>query len=318
MDDEKEIKLVEQYLNNLNDEELREYPILPKSKCCIRLEFDIYKLYKYGLTLKSIVEKLNIFRDCSYICSPEKQGIIDVFFDISEDTSPDENDECIYTFKNVLLSFEISGIIGITAVYPRLEGCKSEGCQKRPIFNFEGKNGNYCADHKEEGMIDVGDSKSYLLDTDGSNLMCVLSLSDIDTKRTITNSLWEIRTLFGIESTRVFLINQILRIMSANGIYVHKKYIQLLADSMTYTGSFMPATRHGMNRKVMGTFCKASYEETLSNFIIAAVEGEKDDLRGISSRVILGLSGFIGSNYLKSVVIEKEEDEKKSKYEEMV
>ena len=78
MDDEKEIKLVEQYLSSLTDEELKEFPILPKCKYCIRLEFDIYRLYKYGLTLKSIVEKLNVFRDCSYIVF-QRYGIIDIF-----------------------------------------------------------------------------------------------------------------------------------------------------------------------------------------------------------------------------------------------
>jgi hypothetical protein len=308
MDDEKEIEFIENYLSTLSDDELREFPILPKCKYCVRLEFDVYKLYKYGLTLKSVVERLNIFKDCSYLCSPEKQGIIDVFFDIPEDIPIDEYDEYIYTFKNVLLSFEISGIIGITAVYPRLEGCQIEGCQKRPIFNFEGKIGRYCFDHKEERMIEVGDPKCYLLDTDGSNLMCALSLFEIDETRIMTNSLWEIRTFFGIEATRVFLINQIVKIMSANGIYVHKKYIQLLADCMTYSGNFMPATRHGMNRKILGVFSKASYEECLSNFIIAAVENEKDELRGISSRVILGLCGLFGSNYLKSVVMERENE----------
>jgi len=316
MGDDKEIELAEQYLSSLSDEDLRNnFPTLPKSKYCVRLEFDIYKLYKYGLTLKSIVDRLLIFRDCSYLCSPEKQGIIDVFFDIPEDTSPDEYEECIYTFKNVLLSFEISGIIGITAVYPRLEGCQSESCQKRPTFNFEGEiTGKYCVDHKEEGMICVGDQKSYVLDTDGSNLMCALSLPGIDQRRIMTNSLWEIRTFFGIQATRVFLINQIVKIMSANGIYVHKKYIQLLADCMTYSGAYMPATRHGMNRKTVGVFSKCSYEETLSNFIIAAVEGEKDNLRGISSRVIMGLAGNIGSNYpmMATHVIENEcEEEKK-------
>ena len=268
---DEEIKIVENYLSQLSDEELFQYPILPKCKHCMRLEFDTYKIFKYGFTLKSIVEKLSIFKDCNFLYSPAKEGIIDIFFDFSEDISQDEYDECIYTFKNVILSFEISGIIGISSIYPRLE------------------NG------------------SYILDTDGSNLICVLSLLGIDQTRTVTNSLWEIRTLFGIEATRQFLINQVLKIMSANGIYVHKKYIQLLADSMTYTGIYLPANRHGMSRKICGTFSKSSYEETLRNFVIAAIDGEKDELKGISARVILGLCGYIGSNYLKSKVIEREE-----------
>lgn len=260
-DEESEIKLAEEYLQTLKNEDLSSFPLIPKCSCAIRLEFDTYRLYKYGLTLRSVAEKLYILRDCNFLCSSEKQGIIDVFFDFPEDTPVEEHEEYLNIVKNVLLSFELCGIIGITAVFPKLE------------------------------------EEEYILETDGSNLMGVLALQGVDKTRTVTNSLWEINTLFGIEATRVFLHNQILKIMSANGIYVHKKYIHLLADSMTYQGKFCPATRHGMNRKIMGVFSKCSFEECLSNFIIAAVEGEKDNLRGISSRVILGQVGLIGSNY---------------------
>jgi RNA polymerase Rpb1, domain 5 len=297
--EESEIKLVETYLQTLKDEDLNSFPLIPKCNCCIRLEFDSYKLYKYGLTLRSIAEKLHVLRDCNFLCSPERQGIIDVFFDFPEDTPTEEHEEYLNIVKNVLMSFEITGIIGVTAVFPKLEEEKEEERKKKE------------EERKKSGKTEEEDKK-YILETDGSNLTSVLAFLGVDKTRTVTNSLWEINTLFGIEATRVFLHNQILKIMSANGIYVHKKYIQLLADSMTYQGRFCPATRHGMNRRIMGTFCKASFEESLNNFIIAAIEGEKDNLRGISSRVILGQCGYIGSNYsaiVKKNVKEREEDE---------
>ena len=77
---------------------------------------------------------------------------------------------------------------------------------------------------------------------------------------------------------------------------------------MTNRGKFFPATRHGMDRFIVGPFAKCSFEEILINFIIAASKREVDNLQGISSRVILGLEGLMGTNV---TIVDKTDDKQK-------
>ena len=180
----------------------------------VRLQFDPYKLYRHGLTPQKISEKLEVFLDCEFVyswASPEL-SILDVYYRIPDVVEPEEQEEYGYMVKNLLLEYELTGIIGINKIYPK----------------------------KEEN--------EWVIDTEGSNLKYVLALQGIDTTRTMTNSLWENIGTFGIEAGRRMLVNQIKKIMDFSGVTIHRKFFEVLADAMTYKGKFLQANRHGMDR----------------------------------------------------------------------
>ena len=55
--------------------------------------------------------------------------------------------------------------------------------------------------------------KKWMIITDGSNLIQLLRNPIFDQTRTISNYMWEIYEIFGIEATREFLIEEFILIV---------------------------------------------------------------------------------------------------------
>jgi RNA polymerase Rpb1, domain 5 len=259
---------VVEYLFNLPDDKLNSFYVSrPALDNFVRLQFDPVKLYRYGLTPRKICEKLEVFLDCEFVYSLATPdfAMVDVYYKIPDSVELEDQEEYGYMVKNFLLEYELTGIIGINKIYLRKDD-------------------------------PVG---SWGIDTEGSNLKYVLALSGVDPTRTMTNSLWETLGTFGIEAGRMMLVNQIKKIMDNSGVNIHKKFFEVLADSMTYKGKFFQANRHGMDRISVGPLSKISFEEPLKNFIVSSVKQEKDNLAGISSRIILGMNCQVGTGMVK-------------------
>lgn len=145
----------------------------------------------------------------------------------------------------------------------------------------------------ELGAIE-GISERYLV-TDGTSLRNVLSLPDVDSRRTLTNDIVEICEVLGIEAARNALENELKNVLSFDGSYVNYRHIALLCDVMTAKGSLMPITRHGINRQDIGPIMKATFEETVGALVEAAAHAESDPLKGVSESIMLGQLANIGT-----------------------
>ena len=89
-----------------------------------------------------------------------------------------------------------------------------------------------------------------------------------------------------------------------SGASIGRRHIELLADSMTFQGKISPVNRYGIDRNETGPLAKASFEESINNFCIAAVNGETDNM-GVSSSIMAGRLAPIGTGYF-SVLLDKE------------
>ena len=69
----------------------------------------------------------------------------------------------------------------------------------------------------------------------------------------------------------------------------------LLVDRMTYSGNIASITRYTMKKDESGPFGKASFEETMDNFLNAAVKGEVEPTEGVSAAIICGKRANIGT-----------------------
>jgi intein/homing endonuclease len=135
----------------------------------------------------------------------------------------------------------------------------------------------------------------WVLDTIGTNLLTVLGLDYIDTKRTISNDIIEIFNVLGMEAARQCIYNELSEVLEFDGAYVNAHHMSLLCDRMTFSGKLISIFRHGINNDDIGPIAKASFEETPEMFLKAARHAELDTLRGISANIMCGQEGLFGT-----------------------
>jgi len=124
--------------------------------------------------------------------------------------------------------------------------------------------------------------------TDGTNLLEILGLSKyVDPVKTISNDIYEIYEVLGIEAARQALFNEIDDIFKESG-NVNQRHISLLVDTMTSKGSLLSIDRHGINRSDIGPLAKCSFEETADILIKSGVFGDYDKMQGVAANVIVG------------------------------
>ena len=135
-------------------------------------------------------------------------------------------------------------------------------------------------------------SQTWFLETVGGSLKDIMKLKNVDRKKSICNSAWDILDLFGIEAAAHFLNLELSKIVSG----VDACHIKLLVDRMTFSGTICSITRYTM-RNEEGPLGKASFEESMETFIKAAKFGEIDKIKGVSAAIIAGKKPRIGTSF---------------------
>ena len=138
--------------------------------------------------------------------------------------------------------------------------------------------------------------ETWVLDTDGSNLLDILALSYIDCNNTTSNHIQQVHKILGIEAARQTILNEITEVLEFGGDYVNYHHLEMLCDRMTYSSNLISIFRHGINSDDIGPLAKASFEETPEMFLRAARHAEVDNMRGISANVMMGQKGYYGTN----------------------
>ncbi len=151
---------------------------------------------------------------------------------------------------------------------------------------------------KADGVYTKKDS--WVLDTTGTNLIHMLGLDYIDTKRTVSNDIQEVYRVFGIEAARQAIYNELSEVFDDSPINYH--HVSLLCDRMTVSSSMISIFRHGINSDDIGPIAKASFEETPEMFLKAARHAELDPMRGISANVMCGQEGYYGTSAFQVLV----------------
>lgn len=255
----------------------------------ILIEFDLDKLYTYKITPQYIVKMIedDMFEAKGYtmtcVASPTNIGQMEVYlnfseirnfalslkFDDGEDSefertliTPENND--YFTAREVAIDLikkvRIQGIAGITKTYVR-------------------------QDTK---------TKEWIIDAQGTNLAELLSCIDVDIFRTLSDDIWEVYYVFGIEAARAFLIEEITRMLSFDGTYINPRHISLLVDTMCRTGIITSVNRDGIPREV-GPLAKGMFEKAVDNFAEAAAFAEHDSMKGVSAAVMYGTLPEVGT-----------------------
>jgi DNA-directed RNA polymerase II subunit RPB1 len=183
--------------------------------------------------------------------------------------------------KSLLSSLHLSGVPGIKKVYL--------SNKSNTIWN------------EDKGKFDT--KKEWVLETDGTNLSTILTLSDkIDHTTTVSNDINEMFHVLGIEGARSTVFAELHSILTSNDGYVNYRHIACLCDCMTFGGYIMSIDRHGINRGEAGPMLRASFEETVEVFMNSAVYSQYDMLNGVTENVMLGQLAQVGTGLVDLLV----------------
>lgn len=240
-----------------------------KYEWSINLQLDLETLFDYRIPLNKIAKKIsNEYADLVCIFSPDHLGMLSIFVDMSEIT----DEEGLYE--------------NVDDVYAaHIEEIALQSVKNVQLFGINGIKNIFYQKVKSE----------WIIDTEGSNLKEILAHPKVDKIRTMSNNMWEIYETLGIEATRNFLISEFSSVVSSDGTFVNDSHIMLLVDMMTFSGSIISISRYGMKKENCGPMAKASFEESLDNFLKAGAFGEKETTNGVSASIMLGKLAKFGT-----------------------
>jgi hypothetical protein len=232
---------------------------------CISLKLDVDILYEYKLDMEMIAEIISKdYSDMICVFSPDNISQLDVFVDTSNIDLPDNR-----------LSFIDSD--NAKEIY--LEEVVQPILYKIIISGIPGIENIYFNDNPNN------------FETYGTNYKKLLGLPFVDYTKTISNDVWDIYNTLGVEAAREFLIEEFMQLCAG----INKCHIQLLAEKMTYTGGISSISRYTMRNEDCGPMGKASFEETMDNFLKAGAYGQNEATRGVSASIICGKRANIGT-----------------------
>ena len=254
------------------------------SNWMLNFEFDKDKLISKNLT---IIDVNNIINNSfqsrsqiSCIVNDDNSPTLNMTIRIRDNINNIDYISFLKELENKLLSITLHGIKGIE--YSTIKQTK--------VINYN-PNGSY--DIKEE----------HILSCIGSNFKEILNHPMVDKYRTMTNEIHELIELLGIEAVREYLVREFNKILEDKIEYRHHA---LLADMMTFSGGLMQIARYGINKSSeYSPFAKASFEEVVDVLIKSSTFGEADDMKGVSSNIMVGQHCKIGTNFFDTLLDEE-------------
>ncbi|MEE6246019.1 MAG: DNA-directed RNA polymerase subunit A' [Thermoproteota archaeon] len=148
-------------------------------------------------------------------------------------------------------------------------------------------------------MTLVKDAGEWIIQASGSNLALVLRVSGVDTVRTNTNNIFEIASVLGIEAARSALISEVLNTLDEQGLEVDIRHILLVSDLMTSKGYMQQIGRHGIAGTKSSVLARAAFEITVPTLALAAINGEIEQLKGVTENVIVGAPMPVGTGIVE-------------------
>jgi DNA-directed RNA polymerase subunit A" len=149
----------------------------------------------------------------------------------------------------------------------------------------------------------------WILQTVGSNLKEVLKLPEVNEHKTISNDIFEVYEIFGIEAARNVIIKEAYKTMQEQGLDTDIRYLLLLADVMTWSGEISSIGRYGVAGAKFSVLSRAAFEETIKHLIRASIRNEVDEFKGLFENVMIGQPAPVGTGMFELLVRGGEENE---------
>lgn len=258
-------------------------------KHCLSIELNTEIMYEYKLS----IEKIASFLEKEYgnfycIFSDDSTALLDIYLDtenivfVADKIAfiEKKNYEFIYleeVVKPILEKTIIAGISGIMNIFFLQD-------KKEWIVETENSNTKEKVSRKRSNDVSIDSIKRFRR---------VLSLPNVNFVKTLSNSIWDIYNVLGIEAVRKYMIDELCKIMEG----INKCHVMLLIDQMTFNGRIASVSRYSMRTDDSSPFTRASFEETLDHFLNAGLYSQTDSIDGISSAIICGKKPGVGTGF---------------------
>jgi DNA-directed RNA polymerase subunit A" len=217
-----------------------------------------------------------------------------------------KSERVIKKLKEYLKGFDVKEMANTIVIKPKKESKEIDIRKMREKvldINVEGIKGISSAIVRKEG-------DEWIISTVGSNFEEILKLNEVDTTRTVTNNIFEIWKVLGIEAARNAIINEAMNTLQEQGLDVDIRHLNLVADMMTFSGTIEPIGRYGVAGAKTSILARAAFEETIKHLVRASVRNEKDEFKGIFENVMIGQVIPSGTGMFELLARKKEKSEK--------
>ena len=151
-------------------------------------------------------------------------------------------------------------------------------------------------------VLPIKRDNEFIILTSGSNLKEIMKVKEVDIRRTVTNDIHEIYSVFGIEAARQAIINESTKVIQNQGLDINIRHIMFIADIMTSNGAVKGITRSGITGGKESVLARASFETPIKHLMSAALRGEEDFLNSVVENVILNQPVPLGTGLPKLIV----------------
>ncbi|MDD4877587.1 MAG: DNA-directed RNA polymerase subunit A'' [Candidatus Nanoarchaeia archaeon] len=158
-------------------------------------------------------------------------------------------------------------------------------------------------------VLPVKRNDEVLLISAGTNLKKVLEIDVVDGTRTLSNDIFEIAKVLGIEAARNAIIREVSRVLHDQGLEIDDRHIMFVSDLMTTTGAVKGVTRSGITGEKESVLARASFETPIVHLINASMVGEVDRLNSVVENVLINQPIPLGTG-LPGLVTKMKGDEK--------
>ena len=284
-----------------HDEHAQRYASVYKgSRYMVRYMMKKDVLCAYGIHMYDIVHRLYAhFQDIFCVFSPDHIVTLDIYMELqSIDTQislPLDDQTCVDDDEDETMSVlhqrhDLS--------HDKLQHLSKDSRYLMYIHEVFIPHLHTCLLYGIPGIKDVyieSVNDTYVLRTKGNNFLTLLGTPFLHARETVSNNMWNIYDVLGIEAVREFLIQEFMEIVSSDGTFIHKSHVELLVDMMTFSGTIVSISRYGMKNDQFGPLAKASFEESLDNFLKAGVFSETETTTDVSASIMCGKRAHIGT-----------------------
>jgi DNA-directed RNA polymerase II subunit RPB1 len=135
----------------------------------------------------------------------------------------------------------------------------------------------------------VFQNEEWFASTAGINIRDIWEHPVVDWTRTISNDLFEMVAVLGINAMTIVLFAAIRKVISFDGAFVADRHTLMIAQAMTLHGYIMGINRHGLNKlDSTGFLTKASFEQAVEVLFEAGAFGEENPINAVSDNIMLG------------------------------
>ena len=106
--------------------------------------------------------------------------------------------------------------------------------------------------------------------------------------------MWDIYDIFGVEAAHQFLLNEFNDIMKG----INTSHTGVIVSRMTFNGTVSSISRYTLKNECSSVLGKASFEESLENFVQAAASGTIDSTTGTSASIVCGKKTKTGTGFM--------------------